>query len=349
MSLQFGIAIPPCDHIGKVADAAKRAEALGFDSVWFPDAQLLWRDCFAAMALAADRTSRIKIAAGVTSTDTRHPTVVASGANTLNELAPGRVILGLGTAAGLGHLVNMPATPRSKLRVDIAMVRALLDGDWWDFDGQKARLIGARGRIPIYMTAGGPKVAELAGELADGVIFSVGTTAEALEKSIEQLRPGLEKSGRSLDDIDIVSTAFFYVTDDIERAAAMFKPISCLLAKGAGRAYLERANIEIGDLTKLPPLYPTIAHHENWDEAVRAASQVISDDAAILFAQTFGLFGSVDEISRRINEMRESGINHIFVRPLMSYELPYEAMESFAEAAIGRFSASASDERGPDR
>lgn len=339
--MRFGIAIPPCEQIGAVADVARRAEELGFDSAWFPDAQLLWRDCFATMALAAERTTQITIASGVTSTDTRHPTVVASAANTLRELAGERFLLGLGSGSGLGQLVNMRPTPRAKLRSDISMIRELLDGDWWDFEGRSARLIGARGRVPIYLTAGGPKMAELAGELADGVIFSVGTTRDALRASISGLSPGLEKSGRTLDEIEVVATSFFAVTDDLERAAAVFKPISCLLAHGPGRATLERADIEIGNLSSLPPFFPTIAHAENWEEAISAASTVISDEAAILFAQTFGLFGTVDEIAQRIEEMRSCGVDHIFVRPLASYELPYEAMEAFAEAAVAHRALSA--------
>lgn len=339
--MRFGVAIPPCAPLGEVAEAARRAEQLGFDSVWIPDAQLLWRDCFMALALAAERTSRVMLAPGVTSTDTRHPTVVASAMNTLRELAPGRVALGLGTAAGLGHLVNMRPTPRAKLRSDIALIRTLLDGEWWDFDGRRARLIGAGGSVPVYLTAGGPKVAALAGAVADGVIFSVGTTPEVISASIADLQPGLEEAGRSLDELDIVSTAFFHLTDDLERDAARLKPICCLLAKGAGRKHLELANIEIGDLDSLPPVFPSIAHAEDWGEAVRLAATVISDEAAMLFARTFGLFGTIDEISRGVDEMAAAGVTHIFIRSVESYRLPYEPMEAFAGAVIRRYATGA--------
>jgi 5,10-methylenetetrahydromethanopterin reductase len=192
----------------------------------------------------------------VSSTETRHPTVVASAANTLAELAPGRVILGLGTGAGLGQLIQMPATTRSVFRRDIEMV----------------------------------------------------------------------------------CTAFFSVTDDLERDAARFKPVCCLLAKaGAGQRVLAEANIDVGDLSSLPPLFPTIAHAENWDEAVRLASRVISDDAALLFAEKFGLFGTVEEIGARVAAIASTGVDHLFIRPMEPYQLPLDAIEAFAAAlAKGR-------------
>ena len=333
--MRYGIAIPPCDNLRRVADAAQRAEALGFDAVWLPDAQLLWRDVFAAMALAADRTSTITIASGVSGTETRHPTVVASAANTLRELAPGRVILGLGTGAGLGQLINMTATTRAIFRRDVEMVRTLLAGGWWDFDGRQARLIGAGGDVPIYMTAGGPKMTQLAGEIADGVIFSVGTTPAVIQSSIDSLAPGLEAARRTLADIHVVVTAFFSITDDLERDAARFKPVCCLLAKaGTGQRVLAEANIEVGDLSALPPMFPTIAHAEDWDEAVRVASTVISDEAAVLFAEKFGLFGTIDQVAERVSAIEAIGVDEIFIRPMEPYVVPFEAMEAFAGGVL---------------
>jgi 5,10-methylenetetrahydromethanopterin reductase len=333
--MRYGVAIPPCDHVGRVAEAAEKAEALGFDSVWLPDAQLLWRDVFVSMALAADRTTQIRIGSGVSSTETRHPTVVASVANTLRELAPDRTVLGLGSGAGLGQLINMPSMTRAVMRRDIEMMRALLDGQWWDFDGRKARLIGAGGRVPIYMTAGGPKMAQLAGEIADGVIFSVGTTPAVIRASIDLLTPGLEAAGRTRDHIQVVSTAFFSVTDDLERDAARFKPVCCLLAKaGAGQRVLAEADIEIGDLSTLPPIFPTIAHAEDWDEAVELASRIISDDAALLFAEKFGLFGTIDEIAARAAAIEAVGVDELFIRPMEPYQIPFDAMDAFANGVF---------------
>jgi 5,10-methylenetetrahydromethanopterin reductase len=328
--------LPPCGDLRAVASLAARAEERGYSAVWIPDAQLLWRDVFVAMGLAVDRTSTICVGSGVTSADTRHPTVVASAANTLNEMAPGRIILGMGTGAGLGQLIGMPPTPRARFRKDVTMIRHLLDGAWWDFDGHQARLIGASGTVPVFMTAGGPKMAELAGEIADGVIFSVGIMPEVIGNMISLLSPGLATAERRRSDIEVVCTSFFHLTDDLERDARLFKPVCCLLAKaGAGKKVLEEADITIGDLSTLPPIYPSIGQAEDWDEAVRAASTVISDEAALLFAQRFGLFGTVEDIRGKLNAIADVGVDHLFIRPMHSYSLPEEALDAFADAFSG--------------
>lgn len=335
--MRYGVAIAPCARVDQVADAVRRAETLGFDAAWLPDAQLLWRDVWAALAVAATRTERIALSPGVSNVETRHPTVVASAVNTIRELAPGRTMLGVGTGAGLGQLINMDSSTRTQFRQDLRMIRTLLDGDCWDFDGRSARLIGAGGRVPVYMTAGGPRIGALAGEIADGVVFSVGTEPGIIASAIAWLDSGLEKAGRTRADLELVVTAFFSLTDDLERDAARFKPICCLLAKsGAGRAVLEEADVAVGDLTALPAIYPTIAHAEDWDEAVRIASTVISDEAAMVFADRFGLFGTIEQIATKLAAIEALGVDQVFIRPMEPYQLPYEAMEAMAHGVLSR-------------
>ena len=93
--MKVGIRIPACDRPDRLASVAARAEELGFDQVWFPDSQLLWRDVFSVLSVTALRTERIGLGTAVTNVATRHPSVVASAARTVAELAPGRFTLGL--------------------------------------------------------------------------------------------------------------------------------------------------------------------------------------------------------------------------------------------------------------
>src|ERR1700742_615809 len=84
--LTIGVRVPPCRRADEVAVEVARAEHYGFDVAWVADSQLLWRDVFATLALAAVRTERIALATAVTNVATRHPTVVACGINTVAEL-----------------------------------------------------------------------------------------------------------------------------------------------------------------------------------------------------------------------------------------------------------------------
>ncbi|HWI21327.1 MAG TPA: LLM class flavin-dependent oxidoreductase, partial [Baekduia sp.] len=296
---------------------------------------MLWGDCFAALALAADRTSTIKLGTGVTSTDTRHPTVVAAAFESLQELSGGRMIMGLGAGAGMGHLINEKTTPRSKIKHDVEMMRALIDGDWWDFDGRRARMMrNGAGQPPVYIAAGGPKQAALTGEIADGVILPFGTAIDALRAGIAELDPGLEASGRTIEAIDVATSAHFCVTDDPERDAARVKPFACLLAHGSGRDYLAASGIEVGDPSTLAAPYPGIAHSQDEAEAIRIASTIVSDEAAARFGQHFGLFGTAENIRERTSNLRSAGVNHLILRAYSSYRLPIDEMEQFADIVL---------------
>ncbi|GGM24881.1 hypothetical protein GCM10010129_81740 [Streptomyces fumigatiscleroticus] len=94
--LAVGVRIPPCDRADRIVTSVRRAEELGFDSAWFPDSQLLWRDVFTTLTAAALGTERIGLGTAVTHLVTRHPAVVASAARSVAELAPGRFTLGRG-------------------------------------------------------------------------------------------------------------------------------------------------------------------------------------------------------------------------------------------------------------
>src|SRR5690606_26719401 len=91
--MDIGICV--ASHIGDI-DYAVRAEELGYSHAWFADSQMIWSDCYATLALAAHRTSRIKLGTGVAVSGTRPPAVHAAGIATINALAPGRTFFGVG-------------------------------------------------------------------------------------------------------------------------------------------------------------------------------------------------------------------------------------------------------------
>ena len=91
--MEIGICV--ASHIGDI-DYVIRAEALGYASAWLADSQMIWSDCYATLALAADRTERIRLGTGVAVTGTRPAPVTAAAIATINALAPGRTFLGVG-------------------------------------------------------------------------------------------------------------------------------------------------------------------------------------------------------------------------------------------------------------
>src|SRR3954468_381801 len=114
-------------------DYVVQAEELGYSHAWFADSQMIWSDVYACLAVAATRTSRIKLGTGVSIVGTRTAPVTAAAIATINRLAPGRTFLGLGNGHTAWRLMGQKPMPMSDLEEYVRVVRALLDGDETDF------------------------------------------------------------------------------------------------------------------------------------------------------------------------------------------------------------------------
>lgn len=211
-------------------EISRYAEAQGFDAVWQADSRLV-RDAMVPMAAFAAVTERITIGSGVVDCWTRNPARLASAFSTLDDLAPGRVILGIGawwdplaTKVGIAR-----AKPLQVMREVVTAVRGLLanetvtmDGDYVQFDGVELDYVYQDRRpkeVPIYIGATGMKMMELTGEIGDGVVLNYLVSPEYNARAMEALQTGAEKSGRSVDDLDRPQLVVCSVHED--RATAL--------------------------------------------------------------------------------------------------------------------------------
>src|SRR5256886_5466147 len=143
----------------------QQVEAAGFDGAGILDSQLLCRDTFVTMALAATHTSALTLFPAVTNPLTRHASVLAGAIQTVEELAPGRVKMVIGTGYTSAHTIGRKPATLAEMRACIGTVRGLLAGKTVDFDGTPGRLAFTSGRhIPVIMAASGPKAIEVAGD-----------------------------------------------------------------------------------------------------------------------------------------------------------------------------------------
>ncbi len=223
--LNIGISLLP-DSEPAGAERAHWAEENGFSTVWVPDGEGKMHALTLAGALAAT-TSRIRIATGIVPVYTHTPAVLASAAMTLAHFAPGRVVIGLGASAE-GMIEGWHGIPYEKpltrLKETGIALRRMLDGHRSDFDGETLRTHGFRlkpppeGRIPIYMAALRPKMLEMAGEFADGVVLHLAPMS-LLPGMLEGVGRGAEKAGRTLGDLDIACR--FNVVVGKDRPSAM--------------------------------------------------------------------------------------------------------------------------------
>ena len=183
-------------------------EAAGFDGVGVLDSQLLCRDTFVTLGLAAVNTSRLMLFPAVTNPFTRHVSVLASAVQTVDELAPGRTKVVIGTGYTSAHTIGRKPATLAEMRACITDLRALLAGQAVDFGTTSGRLGYASGRhIPVLMAASGPKAIELAGEVAAASCCRWAFSSwQSVQTRCWPSRRRGGRGGRKLEDLEIVWT-----------------------------------------------------------------------------------------------------------------------------------------------
>src|ERR1700694_4823519 len=208
------------------------AEEQGFAAVWQADSRLV-RECCVPMAAFAASTDRIRVGSGVVDSWTRNPARLAATFSTLDDLAPGRIILGIGAwweplASKVGvHRVR----PLTAMREIVTAVRGLLANETVTFHGEFVHLDGVEldyvyqprraEDVPIYIGATGMQMMELAGEIADGVVLNYLVSPEYNHRAIEALQIGLDRSGRTMADINRPQLVVCSVHEDRQIALDM--------------------------------------------------------------------------------------------------------------------------------
>ncbi len=169
---------------------------------------MIWSDCYATMALAAVNTKRIQIGTGVSIPGIRIAPVTAHSIASINQLAPGRVFLGIGTGHTAMRMMGQHPMPVSEFREYLRVVRKLLDGEAVDYTyrGQTREIkfihrdryfVNLDNRIPIYVAANGPKACQATGAYGDGWI-TVGGREEEVAPKMAQIEAGARAVGRKL-------------------------------------------------------------------------------------------------------------------------------------------------------
>lgn len=185
--MDFGVCMMP--KTDRCAEDARMAEACGFTHVWVTDSHLMSGDAYVCLALIAKATSKVTIGTAVAIPGTRIAPVIAGAIASINQLAPGRVVLGIGTGNTARRSMGFTPYRLGQLREYVRVIRGLLSGGEVDyaegethrairFFHQDMRFVNTRDRIPIYVAANAPKAVELVGEIGDGFITARTNTVE---------------------------------------------------------------------------------------------------------------------------------------------------------------------------
>ncbi|MEJ2758821.1 MAG: LLM class flavin-dependent oxidoreductase, partial [Anaerolineales bacterium] len=210
-------------------DYVRYAEEKGFEAVWQAESRLV-RDAIVPMAAYAAVTERIDVGSGVINNWTRNIGLLAATFLTLDDLAPGRIICGIGAwwdplAKNVGINRRKPLTAMREtvevLRRLLNMERVTFHGEFHHVDGIELDVVHGRREprdVRIMIGATGPKMMEMTGEIADGAVMNYCVPPEYNDMALERLEAGAKKAGRTLDDIDRPQLVVCSVDRDHDKA-----------------------------------------------------------------------------------------------------------------------------------
>ena len=281
-----------------VADI-QRAEEVGFGYALIPWNPLSRRDPYMELAIAAGRTSRIKLGLLLDNPVLHHPAVSASSIATLDELSGGRAILTYGIGDTAVRWLGLRPARMAELEEATVLARRLLAGEAVDVGAVRpAELLHAR-PVPIWIAAGGPRTIEMAGRVADGVFLRVGRHAKNLRTAIERVHAGARAAGRDPSEIGIGLIFHTVMSDDPTEIRATARSMA------AGYYEYSPALFEIPGLPwDGPPVeelkqqvYPDFHHAPDLVESGNLVSFLDEETA-----DSFALFGSAEDIAGQIRD-----------------------------------------------
>lgn len=318
--MKYGVGLFPTEPLPKMIRLARLSEKLGFSHVWIGDSHLIWREAYVNMAAVALNTSKVKIGTGVTNPVTRHPSVVASAYATLEELHPRRFIVGIGLGDSSVETMGMKPARLDYFEKTINQIRALLAGEEVELETGKIHLKHpCKKKIPIYIAASGPKMLELSGRIADGIIVLVGVADEYLRQAKERIEAGAKAAGRKLNDINLVLWVPCAVSDKAPAKEAVKAHVARVVAHPQPYVLDEREQKVLAEIRRTYDYY----HHMD-QEADHA--EVIPD----WLVDKFAIAGTVSECRAQVKRIKKSGIQQIAI-------IPYGAKGEDREATLRGF------------
>ncbi len=315
---RLAIYLQDAHPITEAVEYVRYAESRGFEAVWQADSRMV-REAGVPMAAFAATTDGIRIGSGVIDIWSRNPARLASMFSTLDDLAPGRIICGLG--AWWEPLASKVGVDRRKpllaMREVVTAVRGLLHnetvtlhGEFVHLDGVELDYVHQERRakdVPIYIGATGMKMMELTGEIGDGVVLNYLVSPDYNRRAMEHLAIGAARAGRTVDDLDRPQLVVCSVDDD--RQAAL-DGARLLVTQYLGQQphIMKASGVPASLLDEVGKVLSWPATHEQ----VVAAAELVPDEVVQMICAA----GTPDEVRAKVAEYVESGCTCPILYPL---------------------------------
>jgi 5,10-methylenetetrahydromethanopterin reductase len=329
----------PVRSLDDVAEWARVAEASGFALLSVGDSQTMWMDPYVALTLAAEHTTTPKVGPMVTVPRTRHPSVAACAIGSIQRLSRGRAYYAIGPGDSAIYNIGERRVNMAETEEYALAVRDLCRGEEVTYGGATFKLHWDVEPVPLWLAGDGPKMLELAGRIADGVVVGNGATVELVEFARRHIAIGAESVGRTIDDLEVWYLVPSHVAPSREDGIRQLRFYLASYAKVRFRYDMDKKGTAIS-----PDLADRLrAFHAEYDHTQQFAVGGASADALLdkyelteWLADQRLVTGTVDEIATRLAELHRAGMRNV----MMPQMLPNVVETTAALAPVVRAVAS---------
>ncbi len=344
--MDMGICV--ASHVGDIGYVV-RAEELGYSHAWLADSQMLWSDCYATLALAADRTSRINLGTGVAVTGTRPAPVTAASIATINALAPGRTFCGVGAGNTAMRVMGLPPQRIAAYDAYLSELRPLLKGGealHGDAGMPIRHIMPDKGfvnfadEIPLYVSGFGPRSLALAGKHGDGAVLAPPEMGAALASIWHMIEGGAEAAERTIDRERFHMTALttMVVLEEGEARDSKRVKSQCGAMAMAAVHYAYDQYRNFGhqppnalagiwdDYTALLESFPAERRHQR----IHAGHNcwVLPEEERYLTPEVLAastMVGTAEELIERLRDLAAGGLDQVMILP--NFDTRFEVLE----------------------
>jgi probable F420-dependent oxidoreductase len=327
--VKFGIVsiFPPARS---ALDKLRLAERLGFDTFWVCDSHVIWNECYSLLGwlVAQSQDDRMEFGTMVTNPVSRDPIVVASAFATLQDLTSGRMLCGIGRGDSAVRVLKRRPAKLKDFEPAVTMMKRLARGEEAEFESGSVRIEWTNGEpVPMYVAAYGPKMMQLAGRVADGVIIEC-ADPHYIRWAVERVHRGAEEAGRDPAELHVISSTATFVSEDLEQARDQVRPFGAVVGNHVAEVLRNNGR------DSLPPdLEAYIAERPDYDYLHHVKRD--TDQAAYVpdeIIDRLCLIGTPDRCAERVRELARLGVTHVnFYAQTDDYD---RQMELWAEQII---------------
>jgi probable F420-dependent oxidoreductase len=338
MAMSFGVTVLPDPPPERFLELIELAEKHGFQYGWTYDSHVLWLESIPLFALAAERTSTMKLGHFVTNPGTRDPTVLASSYATLHVLSGGRMVMGIGRGDSARRVIGLQPVKMAEFETACRMIRDFMNGRRVNWNDTELQLTWAltEPEIPLYVAGYGPKALAVAGRVADGVIVQLADPV-IVEWIMATARKAAADEGRNPDDLECIVGAPSKVSDDIAQTRDEVRWFPAMVSNHV-MDLIERYGwdsdipSELTDFVKARKFYD----YKDHSRVGAKHGEFVTDE----ICDRFCVIGNAEQCTQKLRELEAVGVTQFNIY-LMTHDQE-ETLEAYGRDVIPQFAGAVS-------